>query len=162
MCVLCVRDMYIQRCRHALEHMHIHILMQMLMYVVVWNIMVCNQNVQALSQVIGRFLGYLGMECCGGFLSQCHTFFVTCGFPSAARFQCACIWFMSLTSQDPTWQDDWNHRTKRYWTRRKDTTVSQVEVSFALLAMDTMIWYKQHSADRAPLHLDPVQHAEFD
>ena len=122
----------------------------------------CNQNVQALSQVIGRFLGYLGMECCGGFLSQCHTFFVTCGFPSAARFQCACIWFMSLTSQDPTWQDDWNHRTKRYWTRRKDTTVSQVEVSFALLAMDTMIWYIRHSADRAPLHLDPVQHAEFD
>jgi len=43
--VLCMRDMYIQRCRHAPEHTHIHILMQTLMYVEVWNIMVCNQNV---------------------------------------------------------------------------------------------------------------------
>ena len=43
--VLCVRDLTIQRCRHAPEHMHIHILMQTLMYVEVWNIMVCNQNV---------------------------------------------------------------------------------------------------------------------
>jgi len=45
MCVLCVRDMYIQRCRHELEQTHIHILIQTLMYVEVWNIMVCNQNV---------------------------------------------------------------------------------------------------------------------
>jgi len=42
--VLCVRDMYIHWCRHTLEHTHIHILMQVLMYVEVWNIMVCNQN----------------------------------------------------------------------------------------------------------------------
>ena len=27
---VCVRDMYIQRCRHAPEHTHIHILMQTL------------------------------------------------------------------------------------------------------------------------------------
>jgi len=45
MCVLCVRDMYIQRCRHAPEHTHIHILMQRLVYVEVWNSMVLNQNV---------------------------------------------------------------------------------------------------------------------
>jgi len=45
MCVLCVCDMYIQQCRHAPEHTHIHILMQTLLYVEVWNIMVCNQNV---------------------------------------------------------------------------------------------------------------------
>jgi len=32
MCVLCVRDMYMQRCRHAPEHTHIHILIQTLMY----------------------------------------------------------------------------------------------------------------------------------
>ena len=30
MCVLCVRDMYIQCCRHEPEHTHIHILIQML------------------------------------------------------------------------------------------------------------------------------------
>jgi len=45
MCVLCVHDMYIQRCRHALERTHIHILMQMPMYVEVWNIMACNLDV---------------------------------------------------------------------------------------------------------------------
>jgi len=45
MCVLCVRDMNIQRCRHAPQHTHIHILIQTLMYVEVWNIMLCNQNV---------------------------------------------------------------------------------------------------------------------
>jgi len=45
MCVLCVHDMYIQRCRHAPEHTHIHILMQMPMYVEVWNIMACNLDV---------------------------------------------------------------------------------------------------------------------
>ena len=32
-CVLCVCDMYIQRCRHAPEHTHIHILIHTLMYV---------------------------------------------------------------------------------------------------------------------------------
>jgi len=42
MCVLCVRDMYIQRCRHAPVHTHTHILMQTLMYVEVWIIMVWN------------------------------------------------------------------------------------------------------------------------
>jgi len=31
--VLCVRDMYIQRCRHSPKHTHIHILMKTLMYV---------------------------------------------------------------------------------------------------------------------------------
>jgi len=45
MCVLCVHGMYVQRCRHAPEHMHIHILMQMPMYVEVWNIMECNLDV---------------------------------------------------------------------------------------------------------------------
>jgi len=45
MCVLCVRDMYIQRCRHGPEHTHIHILMQSLMYLEVWNNMVCNPDV---------------------------------------------------------------------------------------------------------------------
>jgi len=45
MCVLCVRDKYIQRCRHAPEHTCIHIRMHTLMYVEVWNIMVRNQNV---------------------------------------------------------------------------------------------------------------------
>jgi len=45
MCVLCVRDMYIQRCRHAPEHTHIRVLMQRLVYVEVWNSMVLNQNV---------------------------------------------------------------------------------------------------------------------
>jgi len=45
MCVLCVREMYIQWWRHAPEQTHIHILMQTLMYVEVWNIIVCNQNV---------------------------------------------------------------------------------------------------------------------
>ena len=45
MCVLCVRDMYIQRCRRAPEHTRIHILMQTLTYVEVWNIMVRNPNV---------------------------------------------------------------------------------------------------------------------
>jgi len=44
-CMFCVRDMYIQRCRHAPKHTHIHILMQTLMYVEVSNIMVCNQHV---------------------------------------------------------------------------------------------------------------------
>ena len=44
MCVLCVYDMYIQRCRHAPEHTHIHILMQLLMYVENWNTMLCNQK----------------------------------------------------------------------------------------------------------------------
>jgi len=44
-CVCCVFNMYIQRCRHAPEHTHIHILMQTLMYVEVWNILVCIQNV---------------------------------------------------------------------------------------------------------------------
>jgi len=43
MCVLCVGDMYIQRCRHALEHTHIHTLFQTLMQV--WFIMVYNQNI---------------------------------------------------------------------------------------------------------------------
>jgi len=37
--------MYIQRCRYAPEHTHIHVLIQTLMYAEVWNIMVCNQNV---------------------------------------------------------------------------------------------------------------------
>ena len=45
MCVLCVRDINIHWCRHAPEHTHIHILIQTLMYVEVWNIMLCNQNV---------------------------------------------------------------------------------------------------------------------
>jgi len=45
MCVLCVRDINIQRFKHAPEHTHIHILMQTLMNVEVWNIMVCNQYV---------------------------------------------------------------------------------------------------------------------
>jgi len=45
MCVLCVHDMYIQRCRHAPEHMHIHTRIQMLMYVEVWNIMAFNLHV---------------------------------------------------------------------------------------------------------------------
>jgi len=45
MCVLCVRDMYIQRCRHAPEHTHIHILIQTLIYVEVSNIMDYNQHV---------------------------------------------------------------------------------------------------------------------
>ena len=45
MCVLCVRDMYIQRCRHAPEHTHIRILIQTLMYVEVSNIIECNQRV---------------------------------------------------------------------------------------------------------------------
>ena len=45
MCVLCVRDMYIQRCRHAPKHTHIHILIQTLMDVKVSNIIVCNQHV---------------------------------------------------------------------------------------------------------------------
>ena len=40
-----MRDMYIQQYRHAPEHTNIHILMQTFMYVEVWNIMVCNQNV---------------------------------------------------------------------------------------------------------------------
>jgi len=30
MCMLCVRDMYIQRCRHEPEHTHIHIFIQSL------------------------------------------------------------------------------------------------------------------------------------
>jgi len=42
---LCVRYVYRQRCIHAPEHTHTHILMQTLMYVEVWNIMVCHQNV---------------------------------------------------------------------------------------------------------------------
>jgi len=49
MCVLCTYsgadNMYIQRCSHAPEHTHIHILMQTVMFVEVWNIMVRNQNV---------------------------------------------------------------------------------------------------------------------
>jgi len=45
MCVLRVRDMYIHQCRHAPEHTRIHILMPALMYVEVWNIMVCNLDV---------------------------------------------------------------------------------------------------------------------
>ena len=39
MCVLCVCDMYIQRCRHASRHTPLHIRIQMPMYVEVWNIM---------------------------------------------------------------------------------------------------------------------------
>ena len=39
MCVLCVRDMYIQRHRHAPGHTPLHIRIQMPMYVEVWNIM---------------------------------------------------------------------------------------------------------------------------
>jgi len=50
MCVLCVRDINIQRCRHVLEHTHIHILMHRLMYVKVWNIMVLNPNVPDLNK----------------------------------------------------------------------------------------------------------------
>jgi len=50
MCVLCVRDINIQRCRHETEHTHIHILMQRLMYVEVCNIMVLNPNVQDLNK----------------------------------------------------------------------------------------------------------------
>jgi len=50
MCVLCVRDINIQRCRHVLEHTHIHIIMQRLMYVKVWNIMVLNPNVPDLNK----------------------------------------------------------------------------------------------------------------
>jgi len=45
MCVCCVRDMYIQRCRHAPRHKHIHIRIQMPMYVEVWNIMTFNLDV---------------------------------------------------------------------------------------------------------------------
>jgi len=43
--VLCVRDMYIQRCRHSPWHTHKQILKQTLMYVKVSIIMVCNQHV---------------------------------------------------------------------------------------------------------------------
>jgi len=43
-CVLCVSDMYPQRCTHTPEYMHMHILMQILIYVEVWNIMVFNSN----------------------------------------------------------------------------------------------------------------------
>jgi len=50
MCVLCVRDINIQRCRHVLEHTHMNILMQRLMYVKVWNIMVLNPNVPDLNK----------------------------------------------------------------------------------------------------------------
>ena len=45
MCVLCLRDMYIQWCRHEFGQTHIHVLIQMPMYVEVWNIMVCNQKI---------------------------------------------------------------------------------------------------------------------
>ena len=45
MCMLGVRDVYVQRCRHAPEYTHIHILMQTPMYVKVWNIMVCNLDI---------------------------------------------------------------------------------------------------------------------
>jgi len=45
MCVLCVRDMYIQRCRHVPGHTHIHVRIQMLMYVEAWNIMAFNLDV---------------------------------------------------------------------------------------------------------------------
>ena len=52
MCALCVRDINIQRCRHVLEHTHIHILMQRLMHwhIEVWNIMVLNPNVPDLNK----------------------------------------------------------------------------------------------------------------
>jgi len=50
MCVLCVRAINIQRCKHVPEHTHIHILMQRLMYVEVWNIMVLNPNVPDLNK----------------------------------------------------------------------------------------------------------------
>jgi len=42
---VCVPDMYIQRCRHAPEHTHIHLRIQMPMYVEVWNIMAFNLDV---------------------------------------------------------------------------------------------------------------------
>ena len=45
MCVLCLRDMCVQWCKHELEQSHIHILIQTPMYVEVWNIVVCNQNI---------------------------------------------------------------------------------------------------------------------
>jgi len=45
MYVLCVRDMHIQRCRHASWHTQKQILKQTLMYVKVSIIMVCNQHV---------------------------------------------------------------------------------------------------------------------
>ena len=45
MCVLCVRDMYIQWCRHIPGHTHIHIPIQMPMYVEVWNIMAFNLDI---------------------------------------------------------------------------------------------------------------------
>jgi len=41
----CMRDMYIQLWRHAPKHMHVHILIQTLMYVEVLNIIGCNQHV---------------------------------------------------------------------------------------------------------------------
>ena len=44
-CVLCVHDMYIQRYRHAPEHMHVHIRVLMPMYVEVWSIMAFNLDV---------------------------------------------------------------------------------------------------------------------
>jgi len=50
MCVLCVRDINTQQCRHVPEHTHIHILMQRLMYVEVWNIMVLQPNVPDLNK----------------------------------------------------------------------------------------------------------------
>ena len=43
--VLCVHDMYIDQCRHALRHTHIHIRIQVPMYVEVWNIMTRNLDV---------------------------------------------------------------------------------------------------------------------
>jgi len=61
MCVLCVRDINIQRCRHVLEHSHIHILMQRLMYVKVWNIMVLNPNVPDLTPVAGSIFRPLSL-----------------------------------------------------------------------------------------------------
>jgi len=45
MCVLCVRNMYIQWCRHVLGNTHIHIRIQMPMYVEVWNLMEFNLDV---------------------------------------------------------------------------------------------------------------------
>jgi len=38
-------DMNSDKCRHEFGQTHIHILIQMPMYVEVWNIMVCNQKI---------------------------------------------------------------------------------------------------------------------
>ena len=42
--MLCVHDIYIQRCRCAPKHTYIHVLMKTPMYVEVGNIMVCKQK----------------------------------------------------------------------------------------------------------------------